>query len=74
MDESLDINNSELVLRCIDIADSHISSSLQAIQSSTLKSADTFFSFFSAFWVYAKVVLLGVSFLEREQRYGDYNY
>ena len=69
-DESVDINSSDLVFRCIDVSDSRISSSLQAVQSST----NAFFSFFSASRVYSKVALLGVSFIEREQRYVDYNF
>ncbi|CAI9089801.1 OLC1v1024441C1 [Oldenlandia corymbosa var. corymbosa] len=71
MDESLDINNSELVMRCIEVSDSGISTSLKAVQSSTSKSRETFLSCFSASWVYSKVVLLGISFLEHEQRYND---
>lgn len=74
MDESLDENNSELVSRCIEVSDFHISNSLKTIQSSTSGSTDAFLSCFSASWVHSKVVLLGVSFLEREQRYGDSSY
>ncbi|KAJ4723045.1 Fanconi-associated nuclease [Melia azedarach] len=71
MDESLDENNIELVLRCIMIADSQISSSsCKAIQS-TSKLTNAFHSCFSASWIYSKVVLLGISFLECEHRYND---
>lgn len=71
MDESLDESNSDLVLRCIEISDSLIfSSSAERSPSLTFKSVDTF-SCFSASWVYSKVVLLGVSFLEHERRYHD---
>lgn len=74
MDESLDESNSDLVLRCIEISDSLIfSSSAERSPSLTFKSVDTF-SCFSASWVYSKVVLLGVSFLEHERRYGDHDY
>ncbi|KAD3337087.1 hypothetical protein E3N88_32607 [Mikania micrantha] len=61
MDESLEEDDSSMVLRCIAISLSRISSNdAKAIQ----------FSCFSASWVYSKVVLLGVSFLESERRYG----
>lgn len=70
MDEALDGNNVELVLRCIKIADSRISSSsMKTMESTTSELVATFYSSFSASWVYSKVVLLGVSFLERERRY-----
>lgn len=73
MDESLDENNIELVLRCIMIADSQISSSsCKAIQS-TSKLTNAFHSCFSASWIYSKVVLLGISFLECEHRYAIYS-
>ncbi|KAL6976266.1 Fanconi-associated nuclease 1 [Sarracenia purpurea var. burkii] len=72
MDESLDEHNSELVLRCIQISESRISnSSHRETQSSTSESQATLFSCFSASWIYSKVVLLGVSFLEHERRYYD---
>lgn len=71
MDQSLDENNFELVLRCIMIAESRISSSSEKlIETSTPELMSTFLSCFSASWVYSKVILLGISFLEREQRYG----
>ncbi|KAF5950517.1 hypothetical protein HYC85_012510 [Camellia sinensis] len=72
MDQSIDENNNELVLRCIELSGSRISnSSSRATQSSTSESLVTCFSCFSALWVYSKVVLLGVSFLECERRYND---
>ncbi|KAE8726481.1 Fanconi-associated nuclease 1-like protein [Hibiscus syriacus] len=72
MDQSLDENNSELVLRSIMIADSRISSSpKKLIDSTTLELKATFLSCFSALWVYSKVILLGISFLEREHRLED---
>ncbi|XP_057959611.1 fanconi-associated nuclease 1 homolog isoform X2 [Malania oleifera] len=71
MDQSLDEDNFELVLRCTEISDSCIfSSSANATQSSTSKSCTTFFLCFSASWVYSKVVSLGISFLEHEHRRG----
>uniref|UniRef100_A0A6N2MYM7 Fanconi-associated nuclease n=1 Tax=Salix viminalis TaxID=40686 RepID=A0A6N2MYM7_SALVM len=67
MDESLDENKSESVLRCIKIADSRMSHT-EATHTSATESVTAFFSCFSASWVYSKVVFLGVSFLERERR------
>ncbi|XP_022874836.1 fanconi-associated nuclease 1 homolog isoform X1 [Olea europaea var. sylvestris] len=71
MDESLDDNNTELVLKCIDISDSRLSISVEESRSLACGSSVTFLSCFSVSWVYSKVVLLGVSFLEREKRYSD---
>ncbi|KAG6667571.1 fanconi-associated nuclease 1 homolog isoform X1 [Carya illinoinensis] len=72
MDQALDGNNADVPLRFIKIADSRISSSsMKAIKSSTSESAPKFLFYFSALWVYSKVVSLGVSFLEREHRYND---
>ncbi|KAK4838019.1 hypothetical protein QYF36_010411 [Acer negundo] len=72
MDQSLDENNIELVLRCIMIADSQISSTCwEAAEPTTSELATPFYSCFSASWVFSKVVLLGISFLERERRYKD---
>ncbi|KAL4561058.1 hypothetical protein LXL04_033220 [Taraxacum kok-saghyz] len=65
MDESLEENNSSMVLKCIAISDSRIS-----IQTSKIHLSAPF-PFFSASWIYSKVVLLGVSFLEAERRYND---
>ncbi|XP_048333318.2 fanconi-associated nuclease 1 homolog isoform X4 [Ziziphus jujuba] len=72
IDESLDENNNELVLRCIKIAQSHISSTpMKITESSISKSVVSFHFSFSASWVYSKVILLGISFFERERRYND---
>ncbi|KAL2459840.1 Fanconi-associated nuclease 1-like protein [Forsythia ovata] len=71
MDESLDDNNFELVLKCIEISDSRLSISVEKSRSLAGGTVVTFLSCFSVSWVYSKVVLLGVSFLEREKRYGD---
>ena len=72
VDEALDESNTGLVLKCINIADSHISNN--AVQSSTSELMAPFPSRFSAPFVYSKVVLLGISFLEREHRYGSWNF
>ncbi|KAJ7979130.1 Fanconi-associated nuclease [Quillaja saponaria] len=69
-DQYLDDNSTELVLRCIKIAESHISSSLP-IQSLTSKPVATLYYLFSASWIYSKVVSLGISFFEQERRYSD---
>ncbi|KAI8566921.1 hypothetical protein RHMOL_Rhmol02G0080000 [Rhododendron molle] len=72
MDQSLDENSTEFVLRCIEVSASRISnSSHEQTRSLTSESPAAFLSCFSAAWVYSKVVLLGVSFLERERRYKD---
>ncbi|KAM5569850.1 fanconi-associated nuclease 1 [Rosa sericea] len=68
VDEALDGSNTGLVLKCIKIADSHLSN---LVQSLTSESMAPFLSHFSATFVYSKVVLLGISFLEREHRYND---
>ncbi|KAL9360720.1 hypothetical protein Peur_048843 [Populus x canadensis] len=70
MDESLDENKSESVLRFIKIAESRMSHT-KASHSTASELVTAFFSCFSASWVYSKVVFLGVSFLERERRYKD---
>lgn len=73
MDQSLDEGDTELVLHCVMIADSRMMSDSMsdAHQSTTSRSVAMFHARFSASWVYSKVVLLGVSFLEREHRYKD---
>ncbi|KAL2242511.1 fanconi-associated nuclease 1 homolog isoform X2 [Sesamum indicum] len=71
MVESLDENNSELVLRCIEVSSSRMSIALQEGKCSSGGAMVAFFSYYSASWVYSKVVLLGVSFFEREKRYID---
>ncbi|PWA46851.1 fanconi-associated nuclease [Artemisia annua] len=72
MDESLVENDSSMVLRCIAISDSRIcSSAAKTVQVSTSKQLSAPFPCFSASWIYSKVVLLGVSFLESERRYNE---
>ena len=68
-DEYLDENNMDMVMRCIDISDSQIRTSLtEDTRSSIPDSPPTFFSCFSASWVYSKVLTLGISVFEREHR------
>ncbi|GMH08971.1 hypothetical protein Nepgr_010811 [Nepenthes gracilis] len=72
MDQSIDENNSEVVLKCIDISKSRLSNSpTKTAQLLISKTVPAFLQCFSASWVYSKVVLLSVSFLERERRYND---
>ncbi|CAF2218768.1 BnaA08g03310D [Brassica napus] len=61
MDESLDCEDSGTVLKCIMIAETRISSSSS--------SESALFNCFTAPWVYSKMVLLGVSFLENQKRH-----
>lgn len=70
VDEALDANNIELVLRCINLAESQVfSKCLKAVEPTTSDTAISFRRCFSASWVYSKIISLGVSFLERERRY-----
>lgn len=70
VDQALDENNNELVLRCLKIAESRIyNTSAKAMETSTSETLVTFLSCFSASLVYSKVLMLGTSFLERERRY-----
>ncbi|CAG7896843.1 unnamed protein product [Brassica rapa] len=62
MDESLDCEDSGTVLKCIMIAETRISSSSSSSESAL-------FNCFTAPWVYSKMVLLGVSFLENQKRH-----
>ncbi|KAM1132567.1 hypothetical protein ACFX13_047870 [Malus domestica] len=69
IDQALDGSNNGIVLKCIKIADARMSS--EVTQFLTSESMAPFLSCFSAPHVYSKVVLLGISFLEREHRYSD---
>ncbi|XP_077228252.1 zinc ion binding/nucleic acid binding/hydrolase isoform X2 [Tasmannia lanceolata] len=70
MDQFLDENNMEMVLKFIDISDQRISTSPDNVPLIP-DPAGSFLSRFSSSWVYSKVVTLGVSFFERERRYKD---
>ncbi|KAL1208950.1 Fanconi-associated nuclease 1-like protein [Cardamine amara subsp. amara] len=65
MDEALESEDSQTVLKCIMIAEPRISSA--SLDSANLVA----FNRFTAPWVYSKVVLLGVSFLENHKRYNQ---
>ena len=69
MDEALDANKTDVVLRCIKIAESCVSTDFP-IQCSTSESVSSIRHVFTSSWVYSKVVTVGISFLEREHRYG----
>jgi fanconi-associated nuclease 1 len=73
MDESLDNDNMRMVERCIDVSENYICSA--PVEKSSLISSSVsrprFFSCFTAWWVYTKVLTLGVSVYERERRYDD---
>ncbi|KAF7806971.1 fanconi-associated nuclease 1-like protein [Senna tora] len=66
MDEALEANNTELVLKCIKIAESHVCTPLPISES-----VDMVRHLFTASWVHSKVITLGISFLEQERRYSD---
>ncbi|XP_020520348.1 fanconi-associated nuclease 1 homolog isoform X2 [Amborella trichopoda] len=71
MDQSLDENNVEIVMRCIEVSEGRISNlpKERISQSFTQKSGGMFLSQFTASWVYSKVLTLGVSVFERDRRY-----
>ncbi|KAL2959400.1 hypothetical protein AAZX31_18G265100 [Glycine max] len=69
-DEALDANKIDVVLRCINIAESCVSTDFP-IQCSTSESVSSIRHVFTSSWVYSKVVTVGISFLEREHRYID---
>lgn len=69
MDECLDDNNTEMVLKCIEVSASQIPSSLKEDELSSSGLMAAYLSCFTDVFVYSKVVLLGTSFLEHERRY-----
>ncbi|KAF8014411.1 hypothetical protein BT93_H0284 [Corymbia citriodora subsp. variegata] len=72
MDESLDENHANQVLRCLKIADSRVDLPSEHVSRSSIPGSEAaFISCFTASWVYSKVILLGISYLERERRYPD---
>ncbi|BAU01141.1 hypothetical protein VIGAN_11030700 [Vigna angularis var. angularis] len=70
MDEALDTNKIEVVLRCIKLAESRVSTDFSD-RYSTSESVSSIQHLFTASWVYSKVVTVGISFLEQERRYTD---
>lgn len=70
MDESLDENRMEVVIRCINVSHERMQNSYrEETKSSGCGSPSAFFSRFCASWVYSKVLSLGVSIFEHERRY-----
>ncbi|WVZ04696.1 hypothetical protein V8G54_018042 [Vigna mungo] len=69
MDEALDTNKIEVVLRCIKLAESRVSTDFPD-RYSTSESVSSIRHLFTASWVYSKVVTVGISFHEQERRYG----
>ncbi|KAH0464550.1 hypothetical protein IEQ34_007336 [Dendrobium chrysotoxum] len=71
MDESIDQSDMEMTKRCIELSDNRMLSNFsEEILSSVSGTQLRFFHYFSASWVYSKLLTLGVSFYEREHRYG----
>ncbi|XP_030507003.2 fanconi-associated nuclease 1 homolog isoform X1 [Cannabis sativa] len=70
IDQALDENDNELVLRCIKISESRMCNA-KATETSMSETMVTPLTCFSASLVYSKVLTLGTSFLERERRYNE---
>lgn len=68
MDESLDNNNMDLVTRCIDLSKNRLCTMPKQENATTPECLPSFFSRFSASWVYSKILTLGVSVYERDRR------
>lgn len=68
MDESLDNNNMEIVTRCADLSENQLCTMPKEENENLPESPPSFFSCFSASWVYSKILTLGVSVYEREHR------
>ncbi|XP_074319682.1 fanconi-associated nuclease 1 homolog isoform X2 [Silene latifolia] len=75
IDQSLDEDNSERVLQCIDIVESllvnYSKKENQCYPPQLTELSAPFLKCFSASWVYSKAALLGVSYYEQERRYKD---
>ncbi|KAF0901621.1 hypothetical protein E2562_003591 [Oryza meyeriana var. granulata] len=71
MDESLDNNNMEMVTRCIELSENRLSTTPKEENATMAEPPPSFFSRFSASWVYPKILTLGVSVYERDRRYTD---
>jgi len=68
MDESLDNNNMDLVTRCIDLSENRLCAMSKPENATSPEHPPSFFSRFSASWVYSKILTLGVSVYERDRR------
>ncbi|KAL8139730.1 hypothetical protein V2J09_005751 [Rumex salicifolius] len=72
MDEALDAQIFEFAFQCIEISESYITGSYDKTPQSLMsRSSNSFLRCFTASWVYSKVILLGVSFMEYRCRYSD---
>ncbi|XP_062108076.1 fanconi-associated nuclease 1 homolog isoform X2 [Humulus lupulus] len=72
IDQALDENDNELVLRCIKISESRMSNTYaKAMATTTSETMVSPLTCFSASLAYSKVLTLGTSFLERERRYNE---
>ncbi|XP_040380941.1 fanconi-associated nuclease 1 homolog isoform X2 [Oryza brachyantha] len=71
MDQSLDNNNMEIVTRCIELSENRLSALPKEENATMAECPPSFFSRFSASWVYPKILTLGVSVYERDRRYTD---
>ena len=68
MDESLDNEDMEMVLRCTDFSENRLCTMLKEEDSRLAESRPSFYSCFSSTWIYSKILTLGVSVYERERR------
>ncbi|XP_020687578.1 fanconi-associated nuclease 1 homolog isoform X3 [Dendrobium catenatum] len=72
MDESIDQSDMEMSRRCIELSDNQMLANFsEEIMSPVSGTQLRFFHYFSAWWVYSKLLTLGVSLYEREHRYDD---
>ncbi|XP_062233498.1 fanconi-associated nuclease 1 homolog isoform X2 [Phragmites australis] len=71
MDESIVNSNMEFVTRCIDLSESRLCTMPEQENGTSSEPLPSFFSRFSASWVYSKILTLGVSVYERDRRYED---
>ncbi|XP_020595998.1 fanconi-associated nuclease 1 homolog isoform X2 [Phalaenopsis equestris] len=72
MDESIDQSDMETTGRCIELSENRLLTNFsEEALYSVSRTQQQFFSYFSASWVYSKVLTLGVSVFEREHRYDD---
>lgn len=70
LDESLDENNNENILSYVKVADSRLDTVAENVGGvSSYSSSASFLFYFTPSWVYSKVILVGVSYLEQRRRY-----
>ncbi|KAI4341680.1 hypothetical protein MLD38_026374 [Melastoma candidum] len=72
LDESIDENEVENIFNCVKVADSRLDTASGNFGGgSRICSSASFLFYFTPSWVYSKVVLVGVSYLEQGRRYND---